>query len=102
MIEALHGLQHDLQDVILKPSQNHQGQWCLESPCCRGPAERLGEATDRLRDFDGVRRGRSWCSRMGRTDRRAPPSALRHSRSVSAQSQSWHFQPVTNAVAEGM
>jgi len=56
VIEALQGIQHDLQDVISNPSQTHEGEWCLESLCCRGPAERVREPTDRLRDFDGVRR----------------------------------------------
>jgi len=56
VIEALQGIQHELQDVISNPSQTHEGEWCLESLCCRGPAERVREPTDRLRDFDWVRR----------------------------------------------
>jgi CopG family nickel-responsive transcriptional regulator len=56
VIQELHGVQHDYQDVILNTSHTHQGAWCLESLFCRGPAERVRELTYRLRDFDGVRR----------------------------------------------
>jgi len=56
VIQELHGVQHDYQDVILNTSHTHQGEWCLESLFCRGAAERVRELTYRLRDFDGVRR----------------------------------------------
>lgn len=56
VIRDLHAVQHDYQDVILNTSHTHQGEWCLESLFCRGPAERVRELTYRLRDFDGVRR----------------------------------------------
>jgi CopG family nickel-responsive transcriptional regulator len=56
VIRELHGVQHDYQDVILNTSHTHQGEWCLESLFCRGPARRVRELTYRLRDFDGVRR----------------------------------------------
>jgi len=56
VIEELHTIQHDYQDVILHTSHTHQGEWCLESVFCRGDVERLRELTYRLRDFDGVRR----------------------------------------------
>jgi len=56
VIEELHTIQHDYQDVILHTSHTHQGEWCLESLFCRGDVERLRELTYRLRDFDGVRR----------------------------------------------
>jgi CopG family nickel-responsive transcriptional regulator len=56
VIQELHGVQHDYQDVILNTSHTHQGAWCLESLFCRGPAERVRELTYRLKDFDGVRR----------------------------------------------
>ncbi|MFD1587690.1 CopG family ribbon-helix-helix protein [Halorientalis brevis] len=56
VIRDLHTVQHDYQDVILNTSHTHQGEWCLESLFCRGPAERVRELTYRLRDFDGVRR----------------------------------------------
>jgi len=56
VIRELHGVQHEYQDVILNTSHTHQGEWCLESLFCRGPAERVRELTYRLRDFDGVRR----------------------------------------------
>lgn len=56
VIRELHGVQHDYQDVILNTSHTHQGDWCLESLFCRGPAERVRELTYRLKDFDGVRR----------------------------------------------
>jgi len=56
VIQQLHGIQHDYQDVILNTSHTHQGEWCLESLFCRGPAERVRDLTYRLRDFDGVNR----------------------------------------------
>ncbi|MEF8887573.1 MAG: ribbon-helix-helix protein, CopG family [Haloarculaceae archaeon] len=56
VIEALHGVQHEYQDVILNTSHTHQGEWCLESLFCRGAVERVRELSYRLRDFDGVRR----------------------------------------------
>lgn len=56
VIEDLHGVQHDHQDLILNTSHTHQGEWCLESLFCRGEAARARELTYRLRDFDGVRR----------------------------------------------
>ncbi len=56
VIRELHTVQHEYQDVILNTSHTHQGEWCLESLFCRGPAERVRDLTYRLRDFDGVRR----------------------------------------------
>jgi CopG family nickel-responsive transcriptional regulator len=56
VIRELHAVQHEYQDVILNTSHTHQGEWCLESVFCRGPAGRVRELTYRLRDFDGVRR----------------------------------------------
>ena len=56
VIEELHGVQHEYQDVILNTSHTHQGEWCLESLFCRGDVARVRELTYRLRDFDGVRR----------------------------------------------
>ena len=56
VIEELHAVQHDYQDVILNTSHTHQGEWCLESLFCRGPAERVRQLIYQLRDFDGVRR----------------------------------------------
>ena len=56
VIQELHAVQHGYQDVILNTGHTHQGEWCLESLFCRGPAERVRELTYRLRDFDGVRR----------------------------------------------
>jgi CopG family nickel-responsive transcriptional regulator len=56
VIRDLHGIQHDHQDIILNTSHTHQGEWCLESLFCRGPAERVRDLTYELRDFDAVRR----------------------------------------------
>ncbi|WP_254762905.1 CopG family ribbon-helix-helix protein [Natrinema marinum] len=56
VIGELHAVQHEYQGVILNTSHTHQGEWCLESLFCRGPAERVRDLTNRLRDFDGVRR----------------------------------------------
>ncbi|WP_129116199.1 CopG family ribbon-helix-helix protein [Halegenticoccus tardaugens] len=56
VIQELHAVQHNYQDVILNTSHTHQGEWCLESLFCRGAAERARDLTYRLRDFDDVRR----------------------------------------------
>lgn len=56
VIQELHAVQHEYQDIILNTSHTHQGNWCLESLFCRGTAGRVRELTYRLRDFDGVRR----------------------------------------------
>lgn len=56
VIQELHAVQHEYQDVILNTSHTHQGEWCLESLFCRGPAEQVRKLTYHLRDFDGVNR----------------------------------------------
>ena len=56
VIEELHTIQHEFQDVILNTSHTHQGDWCLESLFCRGDVTDVRDLTYRLRDFDGVRR----------------------------------------------
>lgn len=58
VIEDLHTVQHDYQDVIDTTSHTHQGEWCLEAVFCRGPVERVRELVYALRDFDGVGRVR--------------------------------------------
>ena len=59
VIESLHSVQHDYQDVIDTTSHTHQGEWCLEAIFCRGPAERVRGLVYALRDFDGVGRVRA-------------------------------------------
>ena len=56
VIEELHAIQHEFQDVILNTSHTHQGEWCLESLFCCGAATDVRTLTYRLRDFDDVRR----------------------------------------------
>jgi len=56
VIEELHAVQHDHQDVVESTSHTHQGEWCLEALFCRGDADRVAALADRLRDFDGVHR----------------------------------------------
>lgn len=56
VIEELHTVQHDYQDVIQSTSHTHQEGWCLEALFCRGAADRIRELTYQLRDFDGVQR----------------------------------------------
>ncbi len=56
VIHDLHSVQHEYQDTILNTSHTHQGEWCLESLFCRGPADRVRALTYELRDFDGVNR----------------------------------------------
>jgi len=68
VIEPLHSVQHEYQDVILNTSHTHQGEWCPESLFCRGPAERVRQLTYRLRDFDGVHRVKIMIIRDGDGD----------------------------------
>lgn len=56
VIEQLHSIQHDYQDVILNTSHIHQEGWCLESLFCRGNVDLIRALTYELRDFDGVNR----------------------------------------------
>ncbi len=56
VIEQLHTIQHEFQDVITTTSHTHEGEWCLETIFCRGPAERVRMLLYRLRDFDAVGR----------------------------------------------
>ena len=56
VIQELHGIQHEYQDVILNTSHTHQGDWCLESLYCRGDVERIRDLSYKLRNFDGVHR----------------------------------------------
>jgi CopG family nickel-responsive transcriptional regulator len=56
VIEELHSVQHQYQDVILNTSHTHHGEWCLESLFCRGTVRRVRELSYKLRDFDGVHR----------------------------------------------
>ncbi|AGN00246.1 transcriptional regulator [Salinarchaeum sp. Harcht-Bsk1] len=56
VIQELHGVQHQFQDVIINTSHTHQGDLCLESLFCRGDADRIHGLTNELRDFDAVRR----------------------------------------------
>lgn len=56
VIEQLHTVQHEFQDVISATSHAHQGEWCLEGVFCRGPAKRVRDLVYALRDFDAVGR----------------------------------------------
>jgi len=56
VIEQLHTIQHEFQDVITTTSHTHEGEWCLETIFCRGSAKRIRTLVYRLRDFDAVGR----------------------------------------------
>jgi CopG family nickel-responsive transcriptional regulator len=56
VIEPLHTVQHDFQDIISSTSHTHQDEWCLESVFCRGSAARVRDLVYALRDFDAVGR----------------------------------------------
>jgi len=56
VIAQLHTIQHEFQDVITTTSHTHEGEWCLETIFCRGPADRVRTLLYRLRDFDAVGR----------------------------------------------
>lgn len=56
IINDLHTVQHEFQDVIDTTSHVHQGEWCLETVFCRGSASEVRELVYRLKNFDGVGR----------------------------------------------
>ena len=56
VIEDIHDVQHQFQDVITTTNHIHEGEWCLETLFCNGPASRVRALTYRLRDFDTVSR----------------------------------------------
>ncbi|MFK8215043.1 CopG family ribbon-helix-helix protein [Haloferax volcanii] len=56
VIEDIHNVQHQYQDVITATNHIHEGEWCLETLFCRGIAGRVRELMCRLRDFDAVNR----------------------------------------------
>ena len=56
VIEDIHTVQHQFQDVITTTNHIHEGEWCLETLFCSGPASRVRDLTYRLRDFDAVSR----------------------------------------------
>lgn len=56
VIEQLHTIQHEYQDVIKTTSHVHQGEWCLETVFCDGDAHRVRQLVYQLRDFDAVGR----------------------------------------------
>lgn len=56
VIGELHEVQHDYQDVIASTSHVHEGEWCLETVFCQGPADRVRGLCYDLRDFDAVGR----------------------------------------------
>lgn len=56
VIQELHSIQHEYQDVILNTSHTHQGEKCLESLFCRGDVLRIRDLSYQLRNFDGVHR----------------------------------------------
>lgn len=56
VIEDLHTVQHEYEDVITSTSHMHEGDWCLETIFCRGSASRIRSLVYALRDFDGVSR----------------------------------------------
>ena len=56
IIEELHDVHHEFQDVIDSTSHVHHGEWCLETVFCHGPADSIRELVYRLKDFDAVSR----------------------------------------------
>ena len=56
IIEDIHNVQHRFQDIITTTNHIHEGEWCLETLFCSGPAPRVRDLTYRLRNFDAVSR----------------------------------------------
>ncbi|MFC7229051.1 CopG family transcriptional regulator [Salinirubellus salinus] len=45
VIEEIHDVQHQFQDVITTTNRIHEGEWCLETLFCSGPAPRVRDLT---------------------------------------------------------
>lgn len=58
VIEELHDLQHEYQEIITTTSHTHEGDWCLETILCRGDASRVRSLLYRIRDYDAVGRAK--------------------------------------------
>lgn len=56
VVGELHEIQHEFEDVMATTHHLHQGEWCLETIFCAGPADRIRTLVYRLRDFDAVGR----------------------------------------------
>lgn len=56
VIEDIHDVQHQFQDIITTTNHIHEREWCLETLFCSGPASRVRDLTYRLRNFDAVSR----------------------------------------------
>ncbi|NGM67636.1 ribbon-helix-helix protein, CopG family [Natronolimnobius sp. AArcel1] len=56
IINALHEIQHEYQEIIDTTCHVHHGQWCLESVFCHGDAETVRSLVYQLKDFDAVGR----------------------------------------------
>lgn len=56
VIEEIHDVQHQFQDVITTTNHIHEGEWCLETLFCSGLAPRVRDLIYRSRDFDAVSR----------------------------------------------
>jgi CopG family nickel-responsive transcriptional regulator len=56
VIEDIHDVQHQFQNVITTTNHLHEGEWCLETLFCSGAAPRVRDLTYRLRDFEAVSR----------------------------------------------
>jgi len=54
VIEDIHDVQHQFQDVITTTNHIHEGEWCLETLFCSGATSRVRDLTYRLRNFDAV------------------------------------------------
>jgi CopG family nickel-responsive transcriptional regulator len=56
IIEDIHGVQHEYEDIIASTSHVHEGDWCLETVFCQGDAAQIRRLLYDLRDFDAVGR----------------------------------------------
>lgn len=56
VVGELHEIQHEFDDVMATTHHLHQGEWCLETIFCAGPADRIRSLVYQLRDFDAVGR----------------------------------------------
>lgn len=56
VVEEIHRIQHDFDDLVHATSHVHHGHWCLETVHCTGTPENILELMNRLRNFDEIRR----------------------------------------------
>lgn len=56
VVQDIHKIQHEFEDVVNVANHVHHGNWCLETIHCQGDADTIAQLVYRLRNFDATRR----------------------------------------------